>query len=749
MTGLASEVRSEEQEPTVRAIVSQAELSLGGVGVTERGPIGTAEGPFDSAAAWMKVFGGYTNNALDSMAAVVGFFDNGGTRLFWTRVVHFTVAGDPTSKTSAKGTLNLLTGTTAPFAGSVTSAVQPYNMEPNQTIVVAIDGGADQTFTFAAAAASRTSGNNGPFALADNDTFQIAIDNGSTETKTFDDTEFANIAAATPQEVVNSLNAFFIAKGLQAIASVDGSAVKITSLRRGTGSGVNVVGGSANAIGKLNFTTGNQAGSGDVSNIDLVTAAEVQAKLAATITGATVTVVSSAVKITSNTTGGSSSVQVKNTSTATGVGFDNAVHNGGTGAAVPTMQVDGKTDGAYTSAVQIAVAAATSGEADEFNLYVLVSGSVRERFFNLSMDPTSSRYVETVVNDAATGSDYIAVTDLDASPVDYPALGTFGPLAGGSDGLVGLADADFTGGETANGATGFATFDSIDIDVLIVPGRATSAVHNAMITYCEITKLGKCFAILDPPANQNAAQMVTYVTQTASIHELSEYAAIYWPRVKVANPSTTIFGNASSIVVAPSGHIAGVYARSDARKVGGTFEQPAGIDYGVPRNVIGFETDEVRNKKKRELVFPKNINPISQEPGTPIFIDGSRCLKSTGNWPSVGQRRGVIFIEKRLEPGLAFVRHRNIKPKLYAQAQRSVSSFLGELTRADTFKSTDPKKAFFVDFGAALNTASAQKAKTVYGRIGLATSEPAEFVVLLIGPDTRELDRELAALAAA
>lgn len=747
MSGLASEVRSEEQEPTVREISSQALLVAAGVGVTERGPIGTAEGPFDSAAAWMKTFGGYTGNSVDSVASVVGFFDNGGKQLMWTRAVHFTIQGDPTSKTSAAGSLQLLTESTSPFAGSVTGGVQPYNLEPGQTLVVAVDGGSDQTFTFAATAGSRTSGNNGPFALANGDTLQISIDNGTTETKTFSTGEFELISAATPQEVVNSLNAFFLSKGLAAVASVVSSAVKVTSVRRGTTSGVNIVGGTANAGGKLNFTTGNQAGSGDVANIDLVTAAEVVSKLS-TLTGATATVDSGAPVITSSTTGGSSSVQVKSSSTADNVGFDNAVHGGGTGAAVATLQFYGKTDGSFSGTVQITATAPTSGETGEFNLYVLVAGAIKERYPNLSMDPDSPRYVETIVNADGTGSDYVIVEDLEASPVNFPAYGTFGPLTGGSDGLVGLVDVDFIGGETANGETGFSVFDKEDIDVLIVPGRATSAVHNAMITYCEITKSGKCFAVLDPPANQTAAQMVTYVTQTAAIHELSEHAAIYWPRVKVANPSTSVFGNDATIVVPPSGHVAGVYARNDSRKIGGAFEQPAGIDYGKPLGVLGFETKEVLDKKRRELVFPKNINPISREKGTPIFIDGARCLKSTGNFPSVGQRRGVIFVEKQLEPGLAFVRHRNIKPKLYEQAKRTVLAFLKTLTDADAFKSRDPQKAFFVDFGAALNPPSAQKAKTVYGRIGLATSEPAEFVVLLIGPDTRELDAEIAALAA-
>jgi hypothetical protein len=274
-----------------------------------------------------------------------------------------------------------------------------------------------------------------------------------------------------------------------------------------------------------------------------------------------------------------------------------------------------------------------------------------------------------------------------------------------------------------------------------------------MITYCEVTRAGLAFAVLDPPEQQTADEIVTYVTTTASLSEVSDKAAIYWPRVKVANPSKTIYGSDANVTVAPSGHIAGVYARNDQRKIGGQFEQPAGVDFGVLRSVTGFEQigsapAEVLKKPKRDIVFPKLINPISREKGTPIFIDGARTLKSGSPWASVGQRRGVIFVEKQLIPGLAFMRHRNINARLYSEGERAINEFLLDLTRAECFKSKDPKKAFFVDLGPALNPPSVQAQKRVVARIGLATSEPAEFILLLVAPDTRALDEELAALAA-
>jgi hypothetical protein len=416
---------------------------------------------------------------------------------------------------------------------------------------------------------------------------------------------------------------------------------------------------------------------------------------------------------------------------------------------VPTLKVDAKWDGAYANDIRVLIAAATSGAADEFNLTVEDNGLIVEVFPNLSMDPAKENYVEAVINHADRGSNLIKVENLDsatASPNDMPAIGTFGPLTGGSDGLTSLADTDFIG--SAAGKTGIRALDCIqDLSLLIVPGRATSAVHNAMISYCEAARDKSCFAILDPPANQSAPGIVTYVEATAALLNLSEFAAIYWPRIKVLNPSRVVFGNATDLTIPPSGHIAGVYARVDNSRPGGVYVPPAGIENGRLFGVIGFETDDVLEEAKRDLVFPKRINPLTTFPGAPRHIDGARTLKGNGNFPTVAERRGVIFIEQSLKLGLLFAKHQNNTESLRATLARTVTAFLLIQLKNNAFSSSDPKKAFFVDFSEALNPPSVVFAGQVVGRIGLATAKPAEFIVLRFSQDTRALEEELAGAA--
>jgi len=411
-------------------------------------------------------------------------------------------------------------------------------------------------------------------------------------------------------------------------------------------------------------------------------------------------------------------------------------------AAADTLKIDGKYHGTYANGLKVKIADATSGEAARFNLDLLdSSGLVLESYPNLSMDDTDPRYVETIVNATVGGSTRIVVTDLDAAGTQRPANATSSALASGGDGLTSLADSDYVG-SSASG-TGLRALDVIDdLTLLAVPGIATSAVHNAMITYAEVTRGGQLFAVLDPPSGNTASQIITYVESTAAIGGLSEYAAIYWPRVKVLNPNKSVFGSADQITVPPSGHVCGMIARNDSAKEGGVWTAPAGTEEGKLLGVLGFETDAVLKEEVRDLVFPKRINPITTMKGFSRYVDGARTLKGNGNFPTVAQRRGVSFCERSIKLGLQFARHKNNTFELRAGLERTVYAFLKHQTDVGAFASKDPSKAFFVDFGDALNPPS--QPNLVTGRIGLATVQPAEFIKLKFSQDTRAVDAELA-----
>lgn len=728
---LGSKTIVQEEAPSGLSFPSFPTAVLGAAFVTERGPLGL--GPrLRSFEDFAKHYGGHIANS-DAAALVQAYFDNGGTELWVSRVVHYTDPATPATKTSAPGTLTLLTASIAAGSGYVTgSVVGPFVLSPNDTLVVDTDAISPTTATFTATSAARENSNNENYALSNNQTLTVSIDGGSVQTVTFLTAEFTSIGAATAEEVAAVINAKIT--GAKATATTGGTRVTITSDRKGSSSAVNVTGGTANAV--LGFTTGTTTGTGNVANIAAVTVAEVKTVVEAAVTGVTVSNVGGAVRITRNTTGASATVQVDASATAdTIMGLDNAVHPGTSSGTLNTLQVNGRTDGTYANVLRCKISAATSGDADRFNLDVLnASGVVLETFANLSMTDTDGRYVETILNAEidAGGSRYFTVVDLDAattSPNDIPNLGTFGPLTGGNDGLAGLVDADWNG--SGAGKTGIRAFDEVeDLTLLAVPGIATSSVQNAMITYAEVTRGGQVLAVLDTPANQSETQVVTYVTTTAALKGLSEYAAFYWPRVKITNPSTAIYGTAATITVPPSMLVAGMMARTDGARDGGVYDPPAGMEVGRLFGVLGLERKVISGDGQCDYVFPKLINPIVTSGGA-HFVDGARTLRDTGNFPYVHQRRGSSYIERIAKGAVDPRRHRNNTTRLRMELQRGLFEFLAGQTRKQAFASEDPTKAFFVDFGDALNPPSQKN--TIVGRIGLAWADPAEFIVLKFG----------------
>ena len=139
-----------------------------------------------------------------------------------------------------------------------------------------------------------------------------------------------------------------------------------------------------------------------------------------------------------------------------------------------------------------------------------------------------------------------------------------------------------------NVRAGLTAFEKIDeITMVLVPGSQDTNIQNEVIDHCE--RMGDRFAILDgqrKPA-QNTLENIQGGTKK------SNYAALYFPWIRVYDPVTK-----KDDVVAPSGHIAGVYARTDIER--GVHKAPANVVIRGPKEV------EVRlNKADQAGLNPK------------------------------------------------------------------------------------------------------------------------------------------------
>lgn len=747
---LSSKIVVQEESPSARNIAGVATGVLAALGITERGPVGAPTLLF-SYEAFTAIYGndiglGYAANAIRA------FFDNGGQRAYFSRVVHYDRSQTPPRSTSKAASLQIKSLAGSPAAAQITGTIAgPYAIAPGDTLQINRDAAGNSTATFNAVAA-HIDGGAGPYALQDGLTLILRVNGGVLQTVTFRDADFIDTAVATTAEVVVALLAGLT--GVTAIAKPDGT-FTITSLLKGTGSSLEITGGTAANL--LGLNTGIATGTGNVRDISAVTALEVKSVVEAAVTGVTVTEYGNALRITGTVVGTSGVLQVLPASTADDeIGLDNLTHSGGTGAATPTLQIDGRYDGVYGNNISVLITDATSGVAAEFNLAVVINGIAVERFSNLTMFNGDARHIEKLINASDGGSKYIIATDLRIAPgftnalVERPANSSgspttpYGPLSGGNDGLTGISEIDFVGDSATK--TGFHAFDLVnDPDTLICPEVATPAIHNAALTYCSVTRNGEWFFIADPPAGLDPQGIVDYVTTTAAIKETTEFGAMYWPRVKILNPNTAIYGPAGSIVVPPSGHIAGMYARNDSKRTGGVYDPPGGVARGQLAGVIGFETDAVLEENVRDFITPALINPITRLRGQPIAVDDVLTLRSTGAFPTIAERRGVTFIERSIKDGIQWARLENNDETLREAVRRSIYSFLLQQMKYKAFRTQSPATAFYVDVGDALNPASEQFAGKLNARIGLATQKPARFVILTVSQDTRALDSELAA----
>lgn len=738
---LSSKVVVLEEEPQVLSITALPSTVVLCEGITERGEISTPMLTTSSSEYW-QYFGGFT---ADSQVAIFQhcFFLMGGQFLWVNRTCHFTDVTNKTSYTAVKGaqTLNNA-GSTATF-GSVkctnpgTWDMRDYDGVSHNTLDISVDGAVAVTKTFAGTKGTLTESSVwGAGLLLDGLTTILKVDGGINQVITFAPPLGGVWAAA---DAIACISAALVGGN----ADLNVANVRITSDSIGTGSTVaHVAGGTADAL--LLWANPAVNGTGNIHDLGAVTALEVDAAVGAT---ATVDINSDGtVTISALVAGAGHSIQIEASSLAdTVMGFDNLLHEGATDAPAPTLTLTGKTPGAYTANLSVVIGAATSLVAAEFNMVVYENGAIRELFPNLTMDATAPRYIETIVNHASYGSNLITATDLllVLTPTQKrPVNGTYASLVGGLDGLIGLVDADYLG--SATGPTGLYCFDRITSGtVLVIPGATTLALWQGMIQYAEVTREGTLFCVFDPQASRTAVQIVG---DTSTILESSEYGAMYWPRVKITNPSTSVFGAGDTITIPPCGPVVGRYAAND-RFVGGVYESPAGLGLGGPSGVLGIvvgleddptgdERHQVLDEKWRDYVYPKRINPIVQLEEGPFHIDGGRTLKSTGNWPHVCQRRGMIGIKASTKHALVYFKHRPNNKENRRRVYRSLDKYLeGEMMKG-AFETKEKKTAYGIDVSDQLNSAVVRAAGQMKVRIGTKMATPSEFIWETLTADT-------------
>lgn len=201
----------------------------------------------------------------------------------------------------------------------------------------------------------------------------------------------------------------------------------------------------------------------------------------------------------------------------------------------------------------------------------------------------------------------------------------------------------------------------------------------------------------------------------------TKYGALYYPWIRIANP----LGNGASILVPPSGHLAGIYARSDTER--GVHKAPANE---VIRGVMAVETQIT--KSEQDILNPVGVNCIRAFPGRGIRVWGARTLSSDASWRYINVRRLFNFVEESIQQGTQWIVFEPNDQALWARIRRDVSAFLTTVWRSGALFGLTPAEAFYVKCDEENNPTATRDLGQVVIEIGLAPVKPAEFVIFRI-----------------
>jgi hypothetical protein len=361
---------------------------------------------------------------------------------------------------------------------------------------------------------------------------------------------------------------------------------------------------------------------------------------------------------------------------------------------------------------------------------------------NLSADPRHSRYFVKIVGAIRTAdtaieadgrtdgeSNLIRVAD-GLAPSNQEAVLRVGPdgtsfsLSLGNDNEGQIVDNTYIGQDNVNpqDRSGLFALKNIEeISIASIPGRTSLEVQSELIIQCELMKYR--FAVLDSQRGDGLAE----VQEQRGLYD-TKYAALYYPWLRIPDPFPDNPQVRGSVLIPPSGHAIGIYARSDIER--GVHKAPANE---VIRGISDLEFKLM--KEQQDILNPRNINVLRnfREDNRGLRVWGARTLSSDSDWKYINVRRLFIFIEKSIDRGTQWVVFEPNDEPLWQRVKRVISSFLTQVWRDGALMGRTADQAFFVKCDRTTMTQNDIDNGRLIVQVGIAPVKPAEFVIFRIG----------------
>ncbi|MEO9821341.1 MAG: phage tail sheath C-terminal domain-containing protein [Paracoccaceae bacterium] len=279
--------------------------------------------------------------------------------------------------------------------------------------------------------------------------------------------------------------------------------------------------------------------------------------------------------------------------------------------------------------------------------------------------------------------------------------------------------------------TGFYALDDVtSFNMLSIPEASAlgstanlASIMSAAITYCTEKR---AMVFIDPPAGTDTIEEAeAWLGEIADAGLRSPNSVAYYPRVQVPDP-----GNGNRLrSVAPSGTMAGVWARTDGET--GVWKAQAGVTAKLS-NVIAL--DHVMTDSENGIINPLGLNGLRNfdVPGNVSW--GARTLMGAdllaSDWKYIPVRRMALFIESSMFDGLQWAVFQPNDEPLWNEMRGAANAFMQGLFRQGALQGSSPKDAFVVKCDAETTRPADVNAGIVNLFLGFAPLRPAEFVVI-------------------
>lgn len=282
-------------------------------------------------------------------------------------------------------------------------------------------------------------------------------------------------------------------------------------------------------------------------------------------------------------------------------------------------------------------------------------------------------------------------------------------------------------------------FEAIDeIAIVAAPGLAQNDAagkntRTQIIAHCQIRTQNR-FAIFDSPetveSGNPAALDLTLLDPKSSgnvLPPVTDFAAFYFPWLEVFDPVSN-----EPILVPPSGHIAGIYARVDNDR--GVHKAPAN-EPAIGATGLAYAI----SKAQQDGLNPQGVNCIRNLNGN-ITVWGARTLGGDANadLKYINVRRTLLFLRKSIEEGTQWVVFEPNDQGLWQKITRNITAFLTNVWRSGALFGATVQQAFYVKCDAETNPPELRDVGQVVTEIGVAIVRPAEFVIFRISQFTAQ-----------